>query len=105
MDGSSERTSEHQPLAAGGPERAKRPVPRVVRRSTTRFGWRHVQGIATIRFLVAVWLVCLASIFLAFGYWWGAFLLLAAGLAGWLAYQMPRWKAALEDEGDAPGGS
>jgi signal transduction histidine kinase len=73
-------------------------VPRIVRRTTTQFGWRHVNGIAVIRFLVAVWLVCLGAIFCTFGYWWGAFLFVAAGLVGWLAYQMPRWKLALDAE-------
>lgn len=73
-------------------------VPRIIRRTTTRFGWRHVEGIAVIRFLVAVWLVCLGSIFCAFGYWWGALLYVAAALVGWLAYQMPRWKLALDAE-------
>jgi hypothetical protein len=72
---------------------SSKPVPRIIKRTTTSFGWRHVHGIAIIRFLVAIWLVCLGAIFCAFGYWWGAFLFVAAGLVGALAYQMPRWKA------------
>jgi hypothetical protein len=75
-----------------------RPVPRIIRRTTTQFGWRHVNGIAVIRFLVALWLVCLGCIVLSFGYWWGAFLLVGAALAGSLAYLMPRWKVALDAE-------
>lgn len=73
-------------------------VPKIVLRSTTQFGWRHVQGVAVIRFLVAIWLVCLGTIFVAFGDWWGAFLYVAAGLVGALAYFMPRWKLALDAE-------
>ena len=53
-------------------------VPSIVRRTTTEFGWRHVNGIAVIRLLVAVWLVCLGTIFCAFGDWWGAALFVAA---------------------------
>lgn len=75
-----------------------KPVPGFVKRITTEFGWRHVHGIAVIRFLVAVWLTCLGTIFLAFGYWWGASLYVAAGLVGALAYLMPRWKLALDAE-------
>lgn len=89
--------AEHQPAGRLGPA-AARPVPQVVRRVVSPFGWRHANGIAVIRFLVAVWLVCLGSIFLAFGDWWGAFLFVAAGLLGWLAYQVPRWKLALDAE-------
>lgn len=75
-----------------------KPVPQFVKRATTEFGWRHVHGIAIIRLLVAVWLMCLGTIFLAFGYWWGASLYAAAGLVGALAYLMPRWKLALDAE-------
>jgi len=32
----------------------------------------------------------------AIAHWWGAFLFVAAGLVGWLACQMPRWKLALD---------
>jgi hypothetical protein len=79
-------------------ERPTRPVPSIIRRTVSPFGWRHVQGIAVIRFLVALWLVCLASIVLSFGDWWGAFLLPVAGLVASLAYLMPRWKLALDAE-------
>lgn len=73
-----------------------KPVPRIIRRTTTQFGWRHVNGIATVRFLVAVWLVCLGAIYCGFGYWWGSLLFVAAAFVGWLGYQMPRWKQALD---------
>jgi signal transduction histidine kinase len=46
--------------------------------------------------LVAIWLVILGAFFCATGHWWGAFLFVAAGLVGWLAYQMPRWKLTLD---------
>jgi signal transduction histidine kinase len=75
-----------------------RPVPKIVPRDVTRFGWRHVKGVAVVRFLVAIWLVILASIFCASGEWWGALLYGAAALVGFLAYQMPRWKLALDAE-------
>jgi signal transduction histidine kinase len=71
-------------------------VPRIIRGMSTDFGLRHVQGVAVVRFLVAVWLVILGSICCAFGHWWGALLFVPAGLVGWLAYQMPRWKVALD---------
>jgi signal transduction histidine kinase len=74
------------------------PVPGIVRHGWpgTEFGWRHVKGVAVIRLLVAIWLVILGSIFCATGRWWGAILFGVAGLVGWLAYQMPRWKRALD---------
>lgn len=75
-----------------------RPVPSIIRRATSPFGWRHAEGIAVIRFLVAIWLICLASIALSFGDWWGAFLLPVAGLLASLAYLVPRWKLALDAE-------
>jgi signal transduction histidine kinase len=93
---------EGPPVEGHRPSEAERssakPVPRIVMRTTTSFGWRHANGIAIIRFLVAIWLVCLGAIFCTFGYWWGAFLFVAAGLVGALAYQMPRWKVALDAE-------
>jgi hypothetical protein len=96
--GSEDRWTEEQP-ADETVRSSANPVPEIILRTTTRFGWRHANGIAVIRFLVAVWLVCLGVIFCAFGDWWGAFLFVAAGLVGWLAYQMPRWKAALDAKG------
>jgi Na+/H+-translocating membrane pyrophosphatase len=92
----------HEPtqrsLAEGEQPDGAKEVPRIIRHTTTQFGWRHVNGIAVIRFLVAVWLVCLGAIYCAFGYWWGVLLFAAAGLVGWLSYQMPRWKSALDAE-------
>ena len=75
-----------------------KPVPRLIRPGWpgTQFGWRHVKGVAIVRVLVAIWLVILGSIFCASGHWWGAFLFVAAGVVGWLAYQMPRWRRALD---------
>jgi hypothetical protein len=83
-------------------EQTERPVPRIIRSGVTNFGWRHVKGVAVIRFLVAVWLVILGSILCASGHWGGAFLFVAAALVGWLAYQMPRWKLALDDGKNVP---
>ena len=73
-------------------------VPWFIRHFIWKWEWRHVKGIAAIRALAAVWLVFLGSILCAYGYWWGAALFVAAGLAGWFAYQMPRWRLALEAE-------
>jgi hypothetical protein len=49
-------------------------------------------------------LIALGAIFCAYGYWWRALLFAAAGLVGWLAYQMPRWKQALDAENGRPSG-
>ena len=88
-----------QPQRTGeATRRPARPVPPIIVRTTTNFGWRHVNGIAVIRFLVAIWLVCLGAITCGFGYWWGAFFFVVAALVGALAYQMPRWKLALDAE-------
>jgi signal transduction histidine kinase len=57
-----------------------------------------VKGVAVVRYLVAIWLVCLGSAFLASGHWWGAFLFPTAVGVGALAYLMPHWKLALEAE-------
>jgi Na+/H+-translocating membrane pyrophosphatase len=73
-------------------------MPTFIERTVTKFEWRHVKGIAAIRVLVALWLLFLGSILCAYGYWWGAILFVVAGLVGWLAYQMPRWKLALDAE-------
>ena len=88
-----ERTDEAGPSSP-------RPVPRIIRRLTSQFEWRHVKGLAAWRVVLALWLLFLGSILLAYGYWWGASLYLGAGLAGWLAYQMPRWKLVLDGETD-----
>jgi signal transduction histidine kinase len=81
----------------GGAKRpSTEPVPWIVRSISTPFGLRHVKGIAVVRYLVAIWLVCLGSAFCAFGHWWGALLFPAAGGVGALAFLMPRWKLALE---------
>ncbi len=73
-------------------------VPWIVRQFVTNYGWRHVKVIAGVRAVVALWLLVLGIIFCAYGYWWGVLLFVAAALVGWLAYQMPRWKLALEAE-------
>ena len=86
------------PDGAKGPP--TQPVPWIVRSISTPFGLRHVKGIAVVRYLVALWLVCLGSVFCAYGHWWGAFLFPTAGGVGALAYLMPRWKHAFDAEGD-----
>lgn len=73
-------------------------VPWFIRRFVPRYEWRHVKAIAATRALAALWLAFLGAILCAYGYWWGAILFVAAGLAGWVAYQMPRWKLALDAE-------
>jgi hypothetical protein len=80
-----------------------KPVPSLIRRISTDFGLRHVRGVAVTRLLVTVWLVILGSFFCVLGhwYWLGALLFAPAALNGWLAYQMPRWKPALDAEKDA----
>jgi hypothetical protein len=75
-------------------------VPWIIRRLATNYEWRHVRGIAAIRALVALWLAFLGSILCAYGYWWGASFFVAAGLVGWLAYRMPRWKRALDADNE-----
>jgi hypothetical protein len=80
------------------PQASSTAVPRIIRRTVTQFEWRHVKGVVAIRALVALWLVALGTIACAKGYWWGALFYVVAGLVGWLAYRMPRWKLALELE-------
>jgi signal transduction histidine kinase len=98
MDGTTKqyRAGGGQPGGAEGPSTG--PVPRIIRSISTPFGRRHVKGVALIRYLVAIWLVCLGSAFCAAGHWWGVLLFPAAGGVGALAYVMPRWKLALEAE-------
>ncbi len=58
----------------------------------TAFGARHVKGVAVARWVAAVCFVVWGAVLLAFGQWWGVFLLeLPAGLNGSLAYLVPRW--------------
>ncbi len=73
-----------------------KPVPDIIRATVRRFGWRDVRRVAVIRWVVAIWLVTLGSIFCVSGHWWGALLFVAAGLNGWLAIQMPRWRRTLD---------
>ncbi len=82
---------------------AARSVPAIIQQGWPgTFGWRHVKGVALTRLLVAIWLLALGSFFCATGRWWGALLFATAGLLGWLAYQMPRWKLALDAVGNGP---
>jgi hypothetical protein len=76
------------------PGEATEPVPPIIRGTVTEFGSRHVKGVAVIRSVVAIWLVILGVIFCALGHWGGAFLFVAAGLVGSLAYLVPRWNRA-----------
>lgn len=78
------------------------PAPWIARSISTEFGRRHVKGVAITRLLVAVWLVILGSVFLAFRQWWGAILFAPAALNGSLAYLMPRWKRALDELKSGP---
>jgi Na+/H+-translocating membrane pyrophosphatase len=73
-------------------------VPRCIRRRVSRFGRRHVKGVAAVRVLVALRLIALGCISCAYGYRWGALLFVAAGLVGWLTHPMPRWEKALDAE-------
>lgn len=78
-----------------------RTVPRIIVSLASPFEWRHVRGVAALRGLVALWLCAIGIIAMAMGDWWGVLLFAAAGLVGWLAYQMPRWKVVLDaDSGD-----
>jgi hypothetical protein len=86
-----------QPYGSGL-QASSKTVPRIIRRFVPNLEWRHVKGIAAIRTVVALWLVFLGAILCAYGYWLGAFLFVAAGLVGLLAFQMPRWKLALDIE-------
>ena len=88
--------------AGDGRRAPSKPVPSVVRATVRRFGWRDVRRVAAIRVVVAIWLVVLGSIFCVSGHWWGALLFVAAGANGWLAYQMPRWRRALDAERQRP---
>jgi hypothetical protein len=99
-----ERPSAERQPADEVTQSSTKPVPGIIRPGWpgTQFGWRHVRGVAVIRWLVAIWLVILGAIFCASGHWWGAFLFVAAGLVGWLAYQMPRWKLALGADKNVP---
>ena len=74
-------------------------VPRIVRRFASKWEWRHVRVISTLRVFVAIWFAFLGAMLCRYGYWWGAFLFVAAGFTFWIAYQMPRWKRALDAEG------
>jgi hypothetical protein len=87
-----------QPDGAERP--STKPVPKIGRSMSRPFGRRHVKGVAAIRYLVAIWLICLGSVFCALGQLWGTLFFPAAGAVGALAYLMPRWNRALEAEGD-----
>jgi hypothetical protein len=91
--------SNHQP-ADEAKRPSTKPVPQIGRNLSRPFGRRHPKGVAAIRYLVAVWLVCLGSVFCALEQYWGALFFPAAGAIGALAYLMPGWNLALEAEGD-----
>ena len=80
--------------------RASQPARWVLQHIASEFGRRHVKGVAVIRYLVAAWLVGLGLVFCLLGYWWGALLFVVAALNAWLAYYMPRWRAAFDPEGN-----
>jgi signal transduction histidine kinase len=93
-----QRPSAERRPADGSTRPSTEPAPWIIRHGWpgSQFGLRHANGVAAIRLLVAIWLLVLGIIYCATGHWWGAFLFVAAGLVGWLAYQMPRWKQALD---------
>lgn len=62
-------------------------APTMYRGPLSEWGSRHVRGVAFIRLAVAIWLVCLGTVFCVLGEWWGALLFAAAALVGWLAYR------------------
>jgi hypothetical protein len=96
-------SAERQP-AGGSTRPSTQRVPWIIRHGWpgSQFGWRHANGVAAIRLLVAIWLLVLGTIYCVTGHWWGALLFVAAGLVGWLAYQMPRWKLALDADKNVP---
>jgi hypothetical protein len=77
---------------------SSKPVPRIARAITTDFGRRHVKGVAASRLLAAICFVAVGLFLLVAGYWWGAFLFLAAAANGALVYLAPRWSLALDAE-------
>lgn len=77
-------------------------VPPFVRRHISPWEWRHARGLAIFRVCLAAWLALLGSLLCGVGQWWGALCFLAAAVAGYAAYQVPRWKRALDAEGDDP---
>jgi hypothetical protein len=48
--------------------------------------YRHLRVLAGVRFAAGTWLVVLGSILLAYGYRWGALLLVPAALLFWVGY-------------------
>jgi hypothetical protein len=71
-----------------------RAVPWIIRPFIARFEWRHVTVFARIRVLVALGFVIAGAILCAYAHWWGALFFVAAGLDGWVAYELPHWKLA-----------
>ena len=53
-------------------------------RLTTSYELRHPVVIAWARFVSGAWLVILAALLCSIGEWWGAALLLPAGLLFWV---------------------
>ena len=79
-----------------------RPAPMIARTLSTKFGRRHVKGVAITRLLVAVAAVTLGSIYCATGHWWGALWFIPAAVNLWFAYLMPSWTRALDAENAQP---
>ena len=75
--------------------------PSAARGTFTAFGARHVKGVAAARWVAAACFVVCGAVLLAFGQWWGAFLLAPAGLNGSLAYLVPRWNLLRDAPGNA----
>jgi hypothetical protein len=71
-----------------------RAVPWIIRPFIAKFEWRHVPVFVRIRVLVALGFVIAAVTLCAAGHWWGALFFVAAGLDGWVAFELPRWKLA-----------
>jgi signal transduction histidine kinase len=65
--------------------------PPATRGIVTKFGARHIKGVAATRWVVATCFVVAGVVLVALGQWWGALFLIPAALNGSLAYLVPRW--------------
>ncbi len=68
------------------------------------FAYRHPRTVASMEFVVGIWLLILGVILCAYGYWWGASLFVAMALPFWVAYQVQRADAQHAFDGNPPHG-